>query len=86
MSQSKICWQASTVQDRLGMESCISDAEIFFKHIEKKLIGMCATYVEDSLHSGKDEYSKISNLTERKFQCKPREWEWDNIQFSGVQI
>ena len=66
------------------MEFCISDASLYYKTVQNKLIGICATYVDDTLHAGTEDYSKICAKTEERFKCKKREW--DKTQFAGVQI
>ncbi len=68
----------------LGMNTGISDAALFYKKLGEKLIGLCANYVDDTLHAGTEEYAKLCNKTEEKFKCKEREW--DNVQFAGVQV
>ena len=47
-------------------------------------MGLCANYVDDTLHAGTKEYAKLCNKTEEKFKCK--EIEWDNVQFAGVEV
>ena len=66
------------------MESTIKDAAIFFKKEGDKLFRLCATYVDDALHTGKQEYFVLSKKTEEKFQC--RACQGDNVQFASVQI
>lgn len=55
------------------MNTCISDASFFYKEIGETLIGMCATYVDDTLQASNNEYSKLCDITEKKFNCKTRE-------------
>lgn len=38
------------------MRTCISDAALFYKKLGEALIGLCATYVDDTLHVGNKEY------------------------------
>ena len=47
-------------------------------------MGLCATYVDDTLHAGNKEYQELSKETEKTFQCKSREYY--NVQFSGLEI
>ena len=68
----------------LNMKSCISDAALFYKKLGTELMGLCSTYVDDTLHAGTDEYSDLCKKTETKFKCKNREY--DNTQFAGLQI
>jgi hypothetical protein len=41
-----------------------------------------ATYVDDILQTGDDEFQKLAEGTLRKFRCRDREW--DKLQFSGI--
>jgi hypothetical protein len=68
----------------LGMESTTGDIALFFKIIQEKLGGLCATYVDDTLQAGDQTFVELSELTQRRFQCRPREW--NNIEFAGVEI
>jgi hypothetical protein len=54
------------------------------KSIEEKLSGLCVTYVDDTLQAGDQKIVKLSELTQRRFQCWPREW--NTVQFAGVEI
>lgn len=66
------------------MKTCIFDAALLFKTSENSTRGICATYVDDTIHTENNEYSQLSEETESKFNYKPREW--DNTHFAGVQI
>jgi hypothetical protein len=59
----------NNLKQDLGMESTIGDPELFFKYIGNRLIGMCATYVDDTLQAGDSKFVKLSEETLRKFQC-----------------
>jgi len=72
------------LKNDLGMETTVSDGAFFFRKVREKLSGLCATYVDDSLQAGDDFYSKLSEKTLSKFECREREW--DHVQFAGVQI
>ena len=47
------------LEKELGMKSTISDTALFYKTLGENLIGICATYVEDTLHAGTKEYEDI---------------------------
>lgn len=64
------------------MHTCVSDAALFYKRLGSEHIG--TAYVDDTLHAGTKYYSKLCEETEKKFNCKKREW--DNIQLSGLEI
>jgi hypothetical protein len=40
--------------------------------------------VDDTLQAGDQKVAELSELTQRRFQCRPREW--NNLQFAGVEI
>lgn len=52
------------------MKFCIYDTALCFKSSGAKLIGFCATYVDDTLHFGNPAYCQMSKLTEQKFKYK----------------
>ena len=66
------------------MSASTTDGVLFFKKIANHLAGLCATHVDDCLHAGNENYSQLSQSIERKYKCRDREF--DNIQFSGVNI
>jgi Reverse transcriptase (RNA-dependent DNA polymerase) len=72
------------LQGDLGMESTIDDTALLFKRKGDKLIGLCASYVDDTLQAGNSDFIKLSEQTINKFKCRPREW--NNVQFAGVEI
>jgi hypothetical protein len=72
------------LQKDLGMESTTGDPALFFKNIQEKLDGLCATYVDDALQAGDQKFVELSELSQRRFQCRPRDW--NNFQFVGVEI
>lgn len=66
------------------MKTCVSDTFIFYRKLGKVLISLFATYVDDKLHAGNQEYSQLCKKTAKKFNCKVREY--DYLQFSGLEI
>lgn len=66
------------------MKPCIRDSAVYFKQNGNKLIGLCATYVDNTLHAGNKKYSKLSKQRETEFTCKIGAW--DNLQFSDLHI
>jgi hypothetical protein len=66
------------------MERTTFDSAFFYKVLDEKLGGMCATYVDECLHAGTDQYSKSAEKTELRFQCREREY--GNVMFAGVEI
>lgn len=75
---------SSHLRDELGMQLTTGDGALFFKHLDKKLQGVCATFVDDTLQAGNKEFQDLADNTLRRFQCREREW--DNTEFSGVEI
>lgn len=60
------------LEENLGLKTCIADALLFFKKLREKLIGLCGIYVDDTLHAGIEEYSKLRIKTEETFNSKTR--------------
>jgi hypothetical protein len=75
---------SSHLSNELSMERTSFDSAFFYKVLDEKLGGMCATYVDECLHAGTDQYSKSAEKTELRFQCREREY--DNVTFAGVEI
>ena len=57
---------------------------LFFRRAESKVIGLTATYVDDTLACGDREFYKLTERTQDRFETKPREKE--QIHFAGVYI
>lgn len=72
------------LSEEQGMDHCVNDPVFFYKNLGEELIGLCGTYVDDTLHAGTNEYLKLCEETEKRFKCKPRDY--DNFQFSGMEI
>ena len=72
------------LEKELGMKASVADAAFFFKRIKEKLAGLCATYVDDCLQAGTDEFCQQAKCVERKFKCRPRDY--DKVQFAGIKI
>ena len=66
------------------MKSTFRDEALFYKTMKNTLSGLCATYVDDILQAGNDEFSDLVKNTEEKFQCKSRDY--GNVQFPGIEI
>ena len=67
----------------IGMKKTLGDGALFYKMMENSLSGLCATYVDDIVQAGNDEFSDLVKKTEEKFQCKGRNY--DN-EFAGIEI
>lgn len=57
---------------------------MFFKRLDGKLKGSCATYANDTLQVGDKTYKKLTEQTMTIFQCRDREWY--NTDFAGVEL
>ena len=68
----------------IGMKTTLGDGALLYNTMEISLSGLCATYVEDILQAGNDEFSDLVKKTEETFQCKRRNY--DNVQFAGIEI
>ena len=68
----------------IQMTASTTYGAFFFKKIANHLAGLCATLVDDCLHSRNKKFSQLRQRIERKFQC--RDGEYDKIHFSGVNI
>jgi hypothetical protein len=66
------------------MMQTVGDPAMFFKMLDNKPQGMCATYVNDALHAGRKVYEGTTEKTMKRF--KGRDKEMDNVIFSGVEI
>lgn len=66
------------------METFISDSALFYKSDKQILIGICLTYLDDTLHTGNRDYVKSSNEAELKLECKGLVR--DSSQFTGLQV
>jgi hypothetical protein len=67
------------------LEMCTTTLEpaFFYRREYGCLKGITATYV-DLLQAGDSDFQKLSERTVKKFIC--RELEWDNTQFSGIEM
>jgi hypothetical protein len=46
------------LKKELGMKQTVGNPAMFFKMLDSKLQGMCATYVDDALHAGNKMYEE----------------------------
>jgi hypothetical protein len=67
------------LMEDLNLETTVNDPALFFKDVDEKLEGLCATYVDDSLTAGSPGFLSQTTLTERKFELKPRKF--DNVTY-----
>ena len=70
--------------DDLGMKPCVCDPALYGMKINEKLLGLCATCVDDALQAGNGKYREITKATLQKFKCRDREF--DDVKFSGIEI
>jgi hypothetical protein len=80
-------WESTLLnhlKQELGMKQKVRDPAMFFKMLDSKLQGMCATYVDDALHAGSKVYEGITEKTIKRFKCRDKEM--DKVTFAGVEI
>lgn len=85
LSQNGDYWGRTFTNHReqvFGISTCISDTSFFYKRIGQN----CRECVQLMLiiHAGNEQYGKLCENTEKKFNRKNREW--DNMKFSGLKI
>ena len=68
----------------IGMKSTFGGEALFYKTMKNAFSGLCATYVDDVLQAGNDEFSHLVEKTEEIFQCKSTDY--DNLQFAGIEV
>ena len=71
------------LEKELGMKASVTNAAFFFKRVKEKP-GLCATYVEDCLQAGTEQFCQQAKCVERKFKCRPGDY--DKVQFAGIKI
>jgi Reverse transcriptase (RNA-dependent DNA polymerase) len=72
------------LKEELRMKQTVGDPATFFKMLDSKLQGMCATYVDDALHAGSKLYEGITEKSMKQFKCRDKEM--DNVTFAVVEI
>ena len=75
---------AQHLLDDLGMVPTTLDPALYSMKIQDALMGLCATYVDDTLQAGNTMYQEMTKLTLQKFKCREREF--DNVKFAGIEI
>lgn len=56
----------------LGMNPIVSNPTLCTKYEDKKLIGLCESYVEDSIHAGTPNIGRVCELMLQKYESKLR--------------
>jgi hypothetical protein len=68
----------------LKMTQTVTDGSLFFLRIAENLIGMSATYVDDTLRAGSPSFVEIAKATGQKFQSRSPTFQ--KIKFAGLEI
>lgn len=55
------------IERYLEMKSCVSDTELSYKKLGSTLEGMCATFVDDTIHEGSKGYQTLTKKTGERF-------------------
>lgn len=71
-------------RDKLGMASARSDAALFSKMKDNKLIGLSGVYVDDMLRVGTAEFKKLCRETSKEFDMS--EDDCPSCNFTGFKI
>jgi hypothetical protein len=50
------------------MKQTVGDQAMFFRMLDSKLQGMCATNVDDTLHARNKVYEEIKEMTTKRFK------------------
>jgi hypothetical protein len=79
---SSTLWEHRRVD--LNMTQSAGDGSLFFRRLGDNLLGLSATYVDDSLRAGTPEFTDAVTLTGKKFDSKPPAH--GKVQFTGLNI
>ena len=60
------------------------NSALYSKIVDNRLVGLCATFFDDTLQAGDAKYQEITKMSLQKFKC--RDHEYDKTQLSGVEI
>jgi Reverse transcriptase (RNA-dependent DNA polymerase) len=69
---------ARTILDHLtkdlNLTQSIGDSGLFFRAMNKKLVALTASFVDDLLMAGDDDFHEQSLYTSKRFKSREREW------------
>lgn len=66
------------------MKTGLSDLSLFFKNNNRRLLGIPARYVDDTISAGNESHEREGDSTKNKFETKPRRY--DHFKFAGMEI
>jgi Reverse transcriptase (RNA-dependent DNA polymerase) len=79
---------ARTILDHLtkdlGLTQAIGDSGLFFQTMNRKLVALTSSFVDDLLMAGTEDFHEQSLCTSDRF--KSRERDYDKVRFAGVNI
>ena len=75
----------SHLLNEIRMRRSIFNQVLYFRLDERgKYLGAIATYVDDSRSTGSPLFERITDATQHRFACKPKEC--DKVDFAGIRV
>lgn len=59
----------------LNVVQCTLDLAVYYKHKSVKLLNLCVTYVDYTLHAENTIYEELLEKPKKKLNCKNRSWD-----------
>jgi Reverse transcriptase (RNA-dependent DNA polymerase) len=79
---------ARTILDHLtkdlNLVQTVGDSGLFFQTMNRKLVALTASFVDDLLMAGTEDFHEQSLYTSQRFKSRDRDY--DNVKFAGVNI
>jgi Reverse transcriptase (RNA-dependent DNA polymerase) len=79
---------ARTILDHLtkdlNLVQTVGDSGLFFQTMNRKLVALTASFVDDLLMAGTEDFHDQSLYTSKRFKSRDRDY--DNVKFAGVNI
>jgi Reverse transcriptase (RNA-dependent DNA polymerase) len=79
---------ARTILDHLAKDlnlvQTVGDSGLFFQTMNRKLVALTASFVDDLLMAGTKDFHDQSLFTSQRFKFRDRDY--DNVKFAGVKI
>jgi hypothetical protein len=68
----------------LNLVQTVGDSGLFFQTMNRKLVALTASFVDDLLMAGAEDFHEQSLYTSQRFKSRDRDY--DNVKFAGVNI
>jgi Reverse transcriptase (RNA-dependent DNA polymerase) len=79
---------ARTILDHLTKDvtlvQTVGDSGLFFQNMNRKLVALTASFIDDLLMAGTEDFHEQSLYTSQRFKSRDRDY--DNVNFAGVNI